>query len=367
MSWIKVLAINLIIFTGILFLIEVGAGVGRIAFGKEYLLPQLNTHNPCAEMKTDALLTHVHNHRSLCQIKGGYADGEYVRYQISKPEKPVLLTLGGSTTDGFFQHISEGDTYPKYLAEFLVTDFQIMNGGVGAYSSLQELYKIIRDAPRIKNLHTVISLNGINEIPDYHGLNDLRKVEFPFLTSVQVEMNHQQIWIDQRITKSSLQSAFPNLTSLFSFRNKQNIEKRVEKNLTLQNPKIIDAPDRWLINVQRMHDVLSSQGVNYYVFLQPTMGLEGVQSAPAKGSKDEVLFQLLEESYIKEIRNLYADLKRYCTNLSYCFDISNLVPPTGNLYNDPRHHNSNGNKLLSEIIANKILEQDTVKAGEEKN
>ena len=340
-----------------IFMIEVGAGVVRMAIGKEYLWPQLNIVNQCNEMKTDALLSHVHNHHSLCQIKGGYADGEYVRYKESKPDKPVLLTLGGSTTDGFFQDISEGDTYPKYLAASLASDFQIMNGGVGAYSSLQELYKVIRDAPRIKNLHTVISLNGINEIPDYHGINELRKVEYPFLTSIQVQMNQQQIWIDQRLHTYSLQSVFPNLTSLFSFLNRKNVEDKFDTNFTMQNPKIIDAPERWLINVKRMHDVLGSQGINYYVFLQPTMGLKGVQSEPKKGSRDEVLFQQLQDSYIKEIRNLYADLKRYCANLSYCFDISNSAPPTGNMYSDPRHHNSKGNEILAGIIANKILNE----------
>ena len=360
MSWAKVLTINLIILILIIIFIEVGAGVGRIAIGKQYLFPQVLKANPCEEMKTDALLTHIHNHRSLCQIKGGYADGEYVRYNISNSKKPVLLTLGGSTADGFFQHLSAGDTYTKYLAEFLAKDFQIMSGGVGAYSSLQELYKVIRDAPRIDNLHTVISLNGINETPDYHGFNEFRKVEFPFLTYIQVQMNQQQIWIDQRIQKNTLKSIFPNLSSLFLFFNRKPLLENLESNSSLQNPKIIDAPDRWLLNVQRMHDVLRSQGVRYYVFLQPTMGLEGVQSEPEKDSKDEALFELLQESYIEEIRNLYSDLKRYCANLSYCFDISNMVPPTGNMYKDPRHHNSNGNKLLAEIVANTILEQDTV-------
>jgi len=361
MSWIKIFGINVIILTITIGLIEVGAGVGRIAIGKRYMLPQLNKDKPCEEMKTDALLTHIHNHRSLCQIKGGYTDGEYVRYEVSNPELPVLLTLGGSTTDGFFQHVSEGDTYPKYLAEFLAADYLIMNGGVGAYSSLQELYKVIRDAPRIKNLHTVISLNGINEIPDYHGFNQLRKVEYPFLTSIQVKMNLQQNWIDQRWPKLTLQSALPNLNSLFLYLNRNNIGQELQTYSTFQNPKIIDAAERWFLNVQRMHDVLVSQGVNYYVFLQPTMGIEGVQSLPAKDSKDEILFQLIENTYIEKIRNLYADLKRFCAKLDYCFDISNLVPPTGDVYSDPRHHNSRGNKILAQIIAEKILERDTVK------
>ena len=66
------------------------------------------------------------------------------------------------------------------------------------------------------------------------------------------------------------------------------------------------------------------------------------------------------KSQIEEIRKLYSQLKRHCATLNYCFDISDEVPPTGNMYKDYRHHNSNGNKLLSQIITNIIVEQDLV-------
>ena len=198
MSWTKVITINFFVLIFLIILVELMAGVLRIAIGKQYLFPSIATAF-CNEMKTDVLLSHVHDHRSRCQIKGGYIEGEYVRYNVSNSAIPILLTLGGSTTDGFYQDISAGDTYPYYLADFLSEDYQIMNGGVGGYSSLQELYKVIRDAPRIDNLHTVVSLNGINEIPDYHGFNEIRKLEHPFLTSVQVQMNIKQTWVDQRL------------------------------------------------------------------------------------------------------------------------------------------------------------------------
>ena len=38
----------------------------------------------------------------------------------------------GSTTDGFYQHISDGDTWPKILSESL-TKYKVINGGVGGY------------------------------------------------------------------------------------------------------------------------------------------------------------------------------------------------------------------------------------------
>ena len=96
------------------------------------------------------------------------------------------------------------------------------------------------------------------------------------------------------------------------------------------------------------------EGGNYLVFLQPTLGLEGVQSEPTANTNDAFLFEgidnLFSGNYLNIIRNHYRELKKICAALDYCVDISNIAPPIGNMYNDPRHHNENGNK----VIANKI-------------
>ena len=369
MSWIRIILINFIVFLVLIVLIEPLAGVGRIIIGRQFVFPQFVKFDPCREMRTDVLLGHVPNHQG-CIIKGGSAEGEYVRYNVSDTDKPVLITLGGSTTTGFMQDISDGDTYPSYLAKLMVDDYQVLNGGVGGYSSLQELYKVIRDAPRIEGLHTVVSLNGINDMPDYHGSNEIRRIYFPFLTAAQTQMNDEQIWIEQS-HGLSIQGLMPNFFSLVRalsriFELPTNINElptninELPTNITVSNPVALDAGDRWLSNVTRMHAILQAQGVQYLVFLQPTMGLVGPQSSPPEGSADEVQFNKLVkrqtiDSYFDVIRSLYSELRQHCSELSYCFDISNEVPPSGNVYNDPRHHNSDGNRMLAEVIAQQLI------------
>ena len=369
MSWIRIIFINFIVFLVLIVLIEPLAGVGRIIIGRQFVFPDFVKFDPCREMRTDVLLGHVPNHQG-CIIKGGSAEGEYVRYNVSDTDKPVLITLGGSTTTGFMQDISDGDTYPSYLAKLMVDDYQVLNGGVGGYSSLQELYKVIRDAPRIEGLHTVVSLNGVNDMPDYHGPNEIRRIYFPFLTASQTQMNDEQVWINQS-HDLSIQGLMPNFFSLVRalsriFESPTNINEsptninELPTNLTVSNPVALDAGDRWLINVTRMHTVLQAQGVRYLVFLQPTMGLVGPQSSPPEGSADEVQFNKLVkrqtiDSYFDVIRSLYSELRQHCSELSYCFDISNEVPPSGNVYNDPRHHNSDGNRMLAEVIAQQLI------------
>ena len=184
-----------------LLLIEVGSGVGRLLIGKNFKIPYFmskvtvySPRHPCNEMKTDVLLSHVPNNPGQCKPLGGKVTGEYVVYDVSQKEKPILITLGGSTTSGFYQHFSEGKTWPYWLAELTQDYYYVMNGGIGGYESLQELYKFIRDGSRIKNLGVVVSLNGLKERPDYHNVpniktHPIRSLVHPFLTEIQYKMN----------------------------------------------------------------------------------------------------------------------------------------------------------------------------------
>ena len=83
------------------------------------------------------------------------------------------------------------------------------------------------------------------------------------------------------------------------------------------------------------------------------MGLIGVQSEDANpGSMDsKILSKLLKNSeYLNKLNKDYSKMRDYCSKLPYCFDISNIAVPSGNNYHDPRHHNMNGNKIISNEI-----------------
>ncbi len=69
MSWTKILTVNFLVLFLLIMFLEVFAGLVRIAIGKHYIFPSITTSGPCEEMKTDVLLSHVHNHRSLCQLR----------------------------------------------------------------------------------------------------------------------------------------------------------------------------------------------------------------------------------------------------------------------------------------------------------
>ena len=123
----------------------------------------------------------------------------------------------------------------------------------------------------------------------------------------------------------------------------------IEKTDSYFNP--IDAADRWEINVKRLNSLANLQGAKYYVFLQPALGIEGVQSQPKKGTYDEHLYKSTERRGLrKKIRPMFRELKKRCAKIDFCHDITDVAPPTGSVYFDPRHHNAVGNKILASEI-----------------
>ena len=362
MKYIKIIFINFCVFITILIFVEVSSGIARLALGKKLYIPHIlnsktdinDKRHPCNEQKTDVLLDHISNHRGKCLIKGGKALGEYVVYDTSISNKPILLTLGGSTTAGFYQNISNGETWPKILAEQLAQTYQVVNGGVGGYSSQQELLKFYRDGPRFKDLAVVVSLNGINEEYNYHGDDNIRSLAYPFLTNIQMIMNNEQVWVDQRISYRYFEVFIPNFTSFLRYFAKKNDEKLLSSAEDLRLFRRISAPERWEMNMKRLKALVEIQGAKFFVFLQPTLGLKGIQSDIPVGSADEKIFKhanKVQPYYFKEINKLYSELIVRCKNLDFCIDITNSAPPSGDMYNDARHHNAKGNEVLAtEII-----------------
>ena len=344
-------------------LIEFSAGIVRIFFDKSFLIAfyspygDMKADDPCEEMKTDTLLGHVHYTRDSCNILEGTIIDEYIVYdkkynKYLDDEKKLILTLGGSTTDGFYQsEPAFGYSWPLYLSRLVENNQIVINGGVGGYGSLQEFYKLARDIERFKNLELVVSLNGINEL-GYYFEQENQAFEHPFLLPKQNLMNINQVWIDQRLSNSFLRKIIPNIMSLVTALSDVNAKNKVseqkDSNSLLFKP--ISIPDRWEINVKRMHSLASQMDVKYLVFLQPTMGLEGEQSVAPKNSNDRKLLNEIGADYLLHINNLYSSLKEKCSKLEFCYDISDKVPPSGDFYNDPRHHNKYGNKLLAQEI-----------------
>lgn len=360
----KLIFLNFLIFFILLFLLETSIFIYRyyneklnIGFFKTGDLFS-KIEDDCERMKSHPILGHVHDHNNKCDILDGALENDLVAYNSEDKNLNVIITLGGSTTDGFYKNFSQGKTYPFYLNKLCRNEkkCRVVNAGVGGYGSSKELLKLITRISSLKyNISHIISLNGINDIEGYSNKNLTKYLIKPFLDSNQVYMLDNQKWI---IKNKKPFMFFPNIMSLF-YNLEMNLPKKSSSNQNLivdkeVNSRFKDNTDVWFFNVKTMKAVADTLGAKYFVFLQPTIGLLGEQSKieGLEGNDKKILSEALKNKiYIKNLRKTYKGLKEYCNNLPYCFDISNLASPSSaELYSNSRHHNQKGNKIIAEKI-----------------
>lgn len=279
-------------------------------------------------METHPVLSHIPNHQGDCKILGGHTNG------------------------------------PFFLNKFLKNNnynYDVIIAGVGVYSSYEELLHLLTNIRRLNYpIKMIISLNGINDLHLQYRNNY-------FLNERVNEMYMRQTWIDQ----SFLPRFMPNIFSFIRYfspkiESKNHLGKR--KNNILKNVKKLNNSDIWNSNVKTMKAIADSMGSEYLVFLQPTMGLIGNQSTMPKNldSNDAKMLKFnledkgenkySEPGYREMLNKNYEKFKEKCKLLEFCIDITNIAPTSNNgNYNDPRHHNENGNELIvKEIFINLI-------------
>ena len=130
-------------------------------------------------MKSHPILGHIHDHRENCKIS----------------DAKVIITLWGSTSDGFYKNFSAGKTYPYYLNKLCQKkgNCSFINAGTGGYDTSKELLKLLTEiAPLKLNISHIISLNGINDIRNYSNPNFLESIKKPYLNNNQIYMLKNQ-------------------------------------------------------------------------------------------------------------------------------------------------------------------------------
>ena len=374
---LKITILNIIIFLSLVIVLETSFKILRKIIGKTDVGWMYRTtsetnnileEHPCVRMETHPVFGHVPDHKGECEILGGYSNGPFVQY--SNNNLDAIIVLGGSTTSGFYQHYANGQTWPYLLSNSLKKqnlNYQVINGGHGGYNSSHELLQLVLNVRRLdENIKLVISLNGINDM----RIDNERNY---FLHGRVNEMYESQFWINQ----SQYPRYLPNILSVVRYftpeiEYKPKLGKR-SKNILEKRIKMSES-ERWKSNIESMHAISASMGAKYLVFLQPTMGLEGIQSKLPEdlNSEDAKMLKVLladdgvgiegyYTGYRKDLNKAFKEFKKVCKLIEYCIDITNIATPDGNNYSNPRHHNEFGNKIIAESIFETLKEKNYIK------
>jgi hypothetical protein len=391
---IKIILINFFIFLILLLLVETISYAGRKVLKKDdvgWLVKKLGQRlevlgDDCLRFRTHPFYSHTHDHKNQCdKILNGKTEGPFVVYNNNINPGKAILVLGGSATDGLFYKFANKKTWPYYLNEKLIqnnlNDYRVYNGGVGGYSSSQELLKLIIDGQRIKeDVKYVISFNGSNDMPGYTGTREYENL-LPYWTEVSLSMFSDGKWVRQ--SSSNISKFLPSTISLITFLKKkimtnnekfevkqlQDVEKKGknstfknkekmkdwEKAILMNKSQNISSDELWLRNVKLMKTISNSLGAEYYVFIQPSLGITDSQ-LPEKNTDDYKLYEKIDQKvFLPNFKEYLNKIIIKCEQLSYCYNMYKEITPVGDLYYDPRHHNEKGNYKIADYIFNSIF------------
>ncbi len=232
-----------------------------------------------------------------------------------------IMVLGGSTS-----------TWPlgcwsKELGQKIVsmdTNVIIFNGGNEGYTSSHELLKLIRDIPAIKP-DIIISLSGINDLGKLHCVH-----EHPLIHRYQAYI--ADFLVDNNDAFSQWNTGLPYTDS---------------------------SSDIWLRNIRQMNAIAQEENIPLITCLQPTMVYGNYKPEESELSLiDPIAYRTLNtgKTYIQEVEffydNVRNEIKLNPKSYSHIIDLTHAFEGKSLLFNDYRHQNNKGDKIL----ANRIFE-----------
>lgn len=336
-----------------------------------FLFNKRNNHDEqCANFIFDLTLSHIHNENIECKVDKGVVKQGFIYYNHNgtKNSDYLILTLGGSTTDGFFSNPNKTNKDQNYRTwSFWLSNYcgeqqacQVINGGVGGYSTSHILRKFYRDVLILENKPDLIILyTGINDYPGHSGPLELI---YPYYDKYQIDA----LLRGKYVSRYEM-NFFPSIFRLVNFISRKIFDTRIDKNKYFQDELIKknlplhkslpranfnDKSDLFAHNVDLLQKFSKAVDIDFIMFLEPTMGLDH-EILNNYSSNDLILRKTFDNNYYSMMKKHYENLRLICDKRDFCHDISNIIiHDKKDKFIDPRHPNGKTHKFIS----NKIIE-----------
>jgi len=247
----------------------------------------------------------------------------YSNKPISQLDRPIILTLGGSTTDP----VQSGHSWPEELATLFNqrhVPATVINGATGGYSTNQELIKLIRDGVEL-HPDVIISYGGVNdrgdwgEFPNPMAHTYQRYLLRAILTGQLSPLLPNTVWALEKYIIPRAPSAQGYTLGLDTARNPG---QWYERNLTL------------------MHAISEASGAKFFGIIQPNCFVGGCDVAKVA--------DLGERPERAKIERLYAELSTLPQRVDYVRDFTTIFNGIEDVYTDGVHTTTKGEKIIAE-------------------
>jgi lysophospholipase L1-like esterase len=245
-------------------------------------------------------------------------------------ETPIILVLGGSTTDGVHNDHSWPEELSKLLAQRKVSGI-VVNGGTSGYSSNQELLKLLRDGLEFKP-NIIISYSGVNDRGDYG------KLPYPMVHP------YQRATL-KFLTSPAYSPLFPN--TIYFLNGILWGSSPVRMSATLGIPTRRTLGQQFERNMILMDAIARASGATFYGIIQPNdyVGSGG----QLKGPKKEVI----SKHYVAKLRNFYGQIRDVPVRLPFVRSFISIFDGEDTTYADDGVHTT---LKGDQIIAARVLD-----------
>lgn len=240
-------------------------------------------------------------------------------------QRPIILALGGSTTDG----VTSGHSWPEELAATLkAKDYfgTVINGG---YSTNQELLKLVRDGLEFSP-DIVISYNGINNRGFYSEL------PYPMVHRYQRKLI-------KAITGQAPPKILPNTVLLLRlWTDAAAGAPPLDYSFGLKSHRSLSGQYRK--NMELMFAICQSQGASFDAFIQPFAFYKSkyaqIVDPASKGA-----------TYIDDVLRLYEQIVNLPKTHKYIHDATQILEDSEGAYRpDGVHLTEAGDKVVAQYI-----------------
>lgn len=256
------------------------------------------------------------------------ADSKYpgiTVYGVDRKKDFKIVALGNSTTDGKLYSFK---SWPELMYEELrakgLEDITVYNGGVYAYTSGQELLKLIRD---------IIPLEP-NMIIVYDGYCDLT-MHFSYPLANGYLKTVFEI-ADKNMEPDEQDGFFAGKNTFVYY----GVEAKK------------DMFELWLSNIRTMSAIAAERNIGFYCFCQPMLSSKEGKTEKEKNMllsvPSPMITNLIERSFRKRMNQMCEKQPKYIYDLSHIFDDETDV------YMDQCHVWEKGNQIIAKEI-NKII------------
>lgn len=279
--------------------------------------------------------THGPNERKVQAVDPAYRwrDGFLIYApRTSDFERPVILALGGSTTDG----IRVGHSWPESLARRMRAESApgtVINGGIGGYSTNQELLKLIRDGLEFEP-DFVISYSGINDRGKYGEL------PHPMVNTHQRHLLAVQ-------TGAAPATILPSAVALV----KSVVGGAGGLDATLGIPTSRTLGQQYQRNLELMHAVCQVGGCRFHGFIQPFAFYDSKFAEQISREKKGA-------GYIDAVLDLYAEIVDLPESHPYIHDATRILEQADDVYTaDGVHLTREGDDVVGEFMFRFLAEE----------